>query len=60
VLQIVLAVQLDLFFKPNGTGDWYPEQRIVFAQEAQALRFIRYANKALEHGVVVTDAGEIT
>jgi hypothetical protein len=30
-----------------------------FTAEAQAHRFVRFANKALENGVVVTDAGEI-
>jgi hypothetical protein len=43
----------------NGHDDFYPEYRIRFTAEAQARRFVRFANKALENGAIVTDAGEI-
>jgi hypothetical protein len=43
----------------NGHDDFYPDRRILFAKKAQADRFVRYANQALQNGVIVTDAGEI-
>jgi hypothetical protein len=37
----------------NGHRDFYPEHRIRFTAEAQARRFVRFANKALENGVIL-------